>query len=127
MLAAVTFCAVSAPALAEPDGVVAYTIQNGREIAESLTGAPGDPAAGARLYEEAGCAGCHDVKIPPGGRLSAGEVRLWIVAPAAIAPETEMPGAYLAGQRTGPEDPLYGGPALTAQEVENLVAFLAGR
>lgn len=121
-------CVVFAgPARAEPEAVVAYTIRNGSEIAESLTGAPGDAAAGALLYETAGCAACHDIKIPPGGRLSAGEIRLWIVSPAAIAPETEMPGAYLAGQRTGPEDPLYGGPALTAQEVENLVAFLAGR
>lgn len=115
------------PAAAEPAAVVSYTIQDGREIAKSLTGLTGDPVAGARLYETAGCAGCHDVKIPPGGRLTAGEVRLWIVSPATILPDTEMPGAYLAGQRTGPEDPLYGGPALTAQEVENLVAFLTER
>ena len=127
MLAAVTFCAFSAPAPAGPGDVVPYSIRNGREIAQSLTGAPGDPAAGARLYEAAGCARCHDVKIPPGGRLSAGEVRLWIVAPAAIAPDTAMPGAYLAGQRTGPDDSRYGGPALTAREIEDLVAFLTAR
>jgi sulfur-oxidizing protein SoxX len=60
-----------------------------------------------------------------GGRLSAGAIRLWVVAPAAIDPETAMPAYYAAGQRDEAEDPLYGGPALTAAEIEDLVAFLA--
>jgi hypothetical protein len=37
-----------------------------------------------------------------------------------------MPAYYAAGQRSGAEDPLYGGPALTAAEVEDLVAYLSG-
>ena len=39
--------------------------------------------------------------------------------------ETAMPAFYAAGQRDGADDPLYGGPALTAMEVEDLVAYLA--
>jgi hypothetical protein len=35
-----------------------------------------------------------------------------------------MPAYYAAGQRQGPDDPLYGGPALTAAEVEDLIAYL---
>ena len=43
----------------------------------------------------------------------------------AIDPETAMSAYYAAGQRDGAEDPLYGGPALTAAEIEDLVAYLA--
>jgi len=122
---------------AEP--VVAYTITDASEIADSLTGAEGDAAAGAKLFVEprTGCAGCHGMPGAAGirsasdldgvgGRLSAGEIRLWIVAPQVLQPDTGMPAYYAAGQRSGAEDPLYGGPVLTAAEVEDLVAYLAG-
>lgn len=123
---------------AEP--VVAYTITNGSEITASLTGAPGDAARGRALYggeARAGCPACHGVpgaagaaaSTPDlagvGGRLSAGAIRLWIVAPVAIDPEAAMPAFYAAEQRDGADDPLYGGPALTAAEIEDLVAYLA--
>jgi sulfur-oxidizing protein SoxX len=123
---------------AEP--VVAYTITNGAEISASLTGAPGDAARGRALYggeARAGCPACHgapgsggEAASAPdlagvGGRLSAGAIRLWIAAPSAIAEETAMSAYYAAGQRDGAEDPLYGGPALTAAEIEDLVAYLA--
>jgi len=123
---------------AEP--VVAYTITNGSEITGSLTGAPGDAARGRALYAgeaRAGCPACHGVpgaageatSAPDlagvGGRLSAGAIRLWIAAPVAIDPDTAMPAFYAVGQRGEAEDPLYGGPALTAAEIEDLVAYLA--
>ncbi|MGR3717707.1 MAG: c-type cytochrome [Thermohalobaculum sp.] len=123
---------------AEP--VVAYTITNGSEITISLTGVPGDAARGRALYggeARAGCPACHGVpgaagaaaSTPDlagvGGRLSAGAIRLWIVAPVAIDPEAAMPAFYAAEQRDGADDPLYGGPALTAAEIEDLVAYLA--
>jgi len=123
---------------AEP--VVAYTITNGSEITASLTGAPGDAARGRALYAgeaRAGCPACHGMpgaaceaaSAPElagvGGRLSAGAIRLWVVAPVAIDPETAMPAYYAAGQRGEAGDPLYGGPALTAAEIEDLVAYLA--
>ncbi len=123
---------------AEP--VVAYTITNGSEITISLTGVPGDAARGRALYggeARAGCPACHGVpgaagaaaSTPDlagvGGRLSAGAIRLWIVAPVAIDPEAAMPAYYAAEQRDGADDPLYGGPALTAAEIEDLVAYLA--
>ena len=124
---------------AEP--VVAYTITNGSEITGSLTGAPGDAARGRAIYAgaaRAGCPTCHgipgaagsapDLAGPElenaGGRLSEGAIRLWIVAPSAIVEDTAKPAYYAAGQRDGAEDPLYGGPALTAAEIEDLVAYL---
>lgn len=128
---------------AEP--IVAYTIVDARAIPQSLTGAPGDAARGRALYAEeprAGCVACHGIpghgmpgaegeRTAPdlagvGARLTAGELRLWLVAPGVAEPETEMPAYYAAGQRTGADDPLYGGPALTAAEIEDLVAYLAG-
>jgi len=129
---------------AEP--VVAYTITNGSEIVGGLTGAPGDSARGRALYESearAECPACHGMpgaasETAPasdlsgiGGRMSAGAIRLWIVAPSAFAEDSEadeatkMPAFYAAGQRDDANDPLYGGPALTAAEIEDLVAYLA--
>lgn len=130
-----------------------YVITDGARIEESLTGAPADPARGRALYadaERAGCAVCHGmpgetgavrISVPGadgepelrpvprlgdvGARLPAGEIRLWIVAPEALEPEAAMPAFYAAGQRRGAEDPLYGGPRLTAGEIEDLVAYLS--
>ena len=129
---------LAAPAQAD-DPVVAYTIVNAREIAESLTRTPGDARRGQALYhaeERAGCPACHglpgaaEARTAPdlaevGTRLSPGEIRLWIVAPSVIAEDTAMPAYYAAGQRRGAEDPLYGGPILTAAEIEDLVTYLA--
>lgn len=138
--AALLAAALAAGAAQAADPIVAYTIVDGRTIPESLTGAPGDPDRGRVLYRReprAGCPDCHglpgaeggEAPAPDlsgvGGRLTAGEIRLWIVAPAVLDPGTEMPPYYAAGQRTAPDDPLYGGPALTAAEIEDLVAYLA--
>ncbi|HSF94180.1 MAG TPA: c-type cytochrome [Thermohalobaculum sp.] len=134
-LAVLALAPVPAPA-AEP--IVAYTIADGSRIDASLTGAAGNPDAGAALFFSAapgGCAGCHGMPGTGGGgaadlaglgaRRTPGEIRLWIVAPEVIAPETGMPAFYAPGQRLEPDDPLYGGPALTAQQVEDLVAYLS--
>jgi sulfur-oxidizing protein SoxX len=139
ILAAALIAAPGGPARASGP-VVGYTIINGAAITASLTGAPGDAARGRALYAgeaRAGCPACHGVPgsagapaaapdlSDAGGRLSEGTLRLWIVAPEVIAPGTSMPAFYAAGQRDGAEDPLYGGPALTASEVEDLVSYLA--
>lgn len=133
----------SLPALAEP---VRYTIVNGTEIPASLTGEPGDPDQGRRLYfdiQATGCSGCHgspggpgaqaagDSSAPSlagiGARLSEGAIRLWVVAPEALIPGTTMPAYYAAGQRTDPNDPLFGLPRLSARDVEHLVAYLVAQ
>lgn len=140
--------ALGLPVAAQGEGGIAfpYTVTDGREIAEPLGGRTGDAARGAELYTRAplpGCLSCHgnptrateaDEQAPAdapdlaqvGARLSAGEIRLWIVAPEAIDPYSPMPGFYLAGQRPDPDAPVINGPALTAQEIEDLVAFLVG-
>lgn len=123
--------------------IVAYRITDGRRIDHSLTERPGNPLRGRALFFEearAGCAVCHhrgtaeedlhlldtagpglnDLRAAP----NAAEIRLWIVAPQVRSLDTSMPAYYQAGQRSRPDDPLYGGPRLTAQEIEDLVAFL---
>jgi L-cysteine S-thiosulfotransferase len=127
--------------------VVAYEIVDAREIPASLTGRPGDPQAGRALYFDdklARCAGCHGAPDEPapdrrpasdaaadappltdvGRRLGAGALRLWLVAPQVIAPETRMPPYYAVGQRMDPADPRFGEPLLTASQIEDLVAYL---
>ena len=136
-LAAATALAGAPAAAADP--IVAYTIVDAGAIPESLTGARGDPERGEALFAHdprAACAACHGMPgaggatasdlAGVGGRLTAGEIRLWIVAPEVLEPETEMPAYYAAGQRTGAADRLYGGPTLTASAIEDLVAYLAG-
>ena len=124
---------MAAPAIAGGAAIVAYRITDGREIAGSLTGAPGNPARGRTLFHDrgaAGCVRCHTTGgAGPGledmaGRRTPGEFRLWIVAPQVFDPETGMPGFYAAGQRAAPDDPLYGGPLLRAADIEDLVAYL---
>lgn len=130
---------------AAAERVVAYEIVDAREISASLTGRPGDPEAGRALYFDdklTRCAGCHGAPgdaaagngaaassgAPPladvVGRIGEGAVRLWLVAPQVIAPGTRMPAYYSIGQRMDPADPRFGGPLLTAAEIEDLVAYL---
>ena len=126
------------------EGVFApYTVRDGRAIPEPLTDAPGDPVRGRRLYHNfsrTGCSLCHGTAEAPrrpdsertappldrvADRLSPARLRLWIVSPGTIRPGTVMPAFHKPGQRTDVTDPLYGGPRLTAAEVEDLVAYLS--
>jgi len=60
-----------------------------------------------------------------GQRLAPGEIRLWLVDPAAVDPGSAMPAYFLPGQRKGADDPRYNGPRLAPAEIEDLVAWLA--
>jgi len=114
---------------------VPYTVTDAARIDHSLTGHPGDPAAGAALYADrarTGCAECHEAgRAPPlvAGELprDAGVLRLWLVAPEVRDPALAFHSHYRAGQRDDPQDPQHGGPLLTAAEIEDLVAWLAVR
>ena len=128
----------------EQDRVVAYQIVDASEIPASLTGQSGDAEAGRKLYfdrELTGCSGCHGSPAGPGAeagqgadgappltrvsaRMPEGTIRLWLVAPEVLSPETTMPAYYRIGQRTDPNDPRFGEPLLSAAEIEDLVAYL---
>lgn len=133
--------------------VAPFTVTDGQRVEDSLTGRRGDAARGLRLYMQparTGCIGCHGVPEAPGlgaaqiaemaraprggvpsldrvgARLDAARIRLWLVAPSFLAGPGVKPSVYALGQRTDPDDPLWGGPRLTAGEVEDLVAWLSG-
>ncbi len=135
---------VLAPALgaggAAAEELVAYEVVEGA-IPASLTGVPGDPEAGkaAAVHRQKGnCLACHAMPIPDqpfhgevgpdlsavGSYLSEGELRLRLVDSKKINPETSMPGFYKVEGLHRVAEKFRGKPILTAQEVEDVVAYL---
>lgn len=120
-------------------------------VVQSLTGVPGDAASGREIVGNKGlgnCVACHAVtdladvpfqgEIGPmldgaGARWSTAELR-GIVANAKIMfPDSMMPSFYRTDGFIRPGDAYTGkaavaetfGPLLTAQQVEDVVAYLA--
>jgi sulfur-oxidizing protein SoxX len=108
---------------------------------ESLTGVGGDPARGRAIVvnRQVGlCLLCHSGPFPEerlqgnlatdlrgaGRRWSEGQLRLRLVDPARINPATIMP-AYHRTEGLARVAPAYRGkPILTAEQIEDVVAFL---
>jgi sulfur-oxidizing protein SoxX len=134
----------SAPAarqMAEADMVVAYEVVDGTAIPQALTDIPGDPANGRSVAidrKKGNCLACHAMPIPEqsfhgevgpdlngvGSRYSAGELRLRIVDPKVLNPDTIMPAFYKTNGLHRVLADFEGKPMLTAQEVEDVVAYL---
>lgn len=104
-------------------GAHAGDARRGRDI---LAGRDGNcllchavPETGARFMGNLG---------PPlsgiGGRLSAGQLRLRIVDPARVNPETIMPSYYRIEGLVRVAPAFSGRPVLDAQQIEDVVAFL---
>lgn len=148
-LAALVALAASAPALAAvadeatvTESGLTYLVVDGTEIPEPLTGAPGDPERGREVFVDRGlgnCLGCHAVSRladepfhgdvgPPldgvGDRRSAGELRLQVVDPKALNPDSVMPAFFKTAGLVGVADKYEGETILTAEQVEDVVAFL---
>lgn len=123
------------PAAAE-EALVDYVVENGASIPAPLVAHGGGPADGRAVFDRAGCAACH--RAPEGeretaegpdlagvgARLTEGEIRLTIVDPAILSPETEMPAYYAVGRPGEIPDDLVGRTRLSAEEVELLVSWL---
>jgi sulfur-oxidizing protein SoxX len=108
---------------------------------QSLTGAPGDPTRGRAIVvnRQVGlCLLCHSGPFPDerfqgnlapdlkgvGARLSEGQLRLRIVDSSRINPATIMP-AYHRTEGLARVAPAWRGkPILTAEQIEDVVAFL---
>jgi sulfur-oxidizing protein SoxX len=108
----------------------------------SLTGQPGNPARGRQIVENrqlSACLLCHSGPFPEphlqgtvgpaldgvGSRLSPGEIRLRLVDPAKLNPDTVMPSYNAVDGLTRVGRAWRGKPVLTAQQIEDVVAFLA--
>jgi sulfur-oxidizing protein SoxX len=110
-------------------------------IPSSLTGAAGDPALGRKIVldRQVGlCLLCHNGPFPEerfqgdlapdltgvGARLSAGQIRLRIVDPGRVNPQTIMPAYFRTEGLTRVAPAFRGKPVLSAEEIEHVVAFL---
>jgi L-cysteine S-thiosulfotransferase len=129
-----------------PDDVV--TNEYG-DVAQSLTGVPGDPARGLEVMVNRGtgnCIACHQVtaleehqfhgEVGPsldgaGARWEEASLRGIIVNAKNVFPDSVMPSFYRVSGFTRPGNAFTGraaegplDPLLTAQEIEDVVAYL---
>lgn len=133
--AALLLVTLIAPAAAAEAPLVDYVVENAASIPAPLVEGAADPAAGAAVFDAAGCAGCHGADAPDAGpdlagvgaRLSEGVIRLAIVNPAILWPETAMPAYYAIGRLGEVPDDLVGRTRLSVGEVEALVAWISAR
>ena len=120
--------------------VVAGGAHAGDGIPASLTGSKGDPERGRALVanRQVGlCLLCHGGPFPEerfqgnlapdlslAGRLSEGQIRQRIVDPSKANPATIMPSYYRTEGLVRVAPSLRGRPVLTAEQIEDIVAFL---
>jgi sulfur-oxidizing protein SoxX len=134
-LVVVAFCApVRAQEALRPYEIV------GDAIPKSLTGAPGDPKRGRAVVvkRESTCLLCHSGPFPEqrfqgdlspslkgtGARWSEGELRLRVVDAARLNPATIMPSYYRVDGLNRVAQNYRGKPVLTAEQIEDIVAYL---
>lgn len=133
----------TAPADSRADGSYCHWEVANLAIEQPLCGLRGDATRGRALAADShagNCLACHQMPIPEepfhgtigppldgvGARYTVGQLRLRIVDEQQVNPWTIMPGFYrdpaeahrVAGQ-------FWGKTFLTAQQVEDLVAYLA--
>ncbi len=128
-------------AAAGDEGLVRYEVV-GDAIPAPLNGTAGDPARGRAIVgnRQLGlCLLCHTGPFPEdrlqgtlapslagvGSRLSAGQLRLRIVDASRVNPNTIMPPYYRTQDLTRVAGSYAGKPILSAEQVEDVVAFLA--
>jgi sulfur-oxidizing protein SoxX len=133
-------CAVLLAACAAPRSGVSYVV-DGDAIFRPLTAAPGDPQRGHAVVvgREGNCLLCHAIPdtsqrfmgnvAPPlagvASRLTPAQMRLRIVDPTRIKPDVAMPAYYRTWGLDHVADPYRGKPVLTAQQIEDVIAYLA--
>src|SRR5690348_15916173 len=110
-------------------------------IPSSLTGTAGDPARGRAVVVDrrlGACLLCHTGPFPEekfqgvlapdlagaGSRWSEGQLRLRIVDPTRLNPDTVMPAYYRVGGLTRVGHAWRGKPILSAEQIEDVIAFL---
>jgi len=120
---------------AEPVEIIDFAIPR------PLTDRPGDPARGKRVLTDAGnatCLICHAMPIPEepdhgnlapdlagvGSRYTAAELRLRIVDPKVLNPDTIMPAYYRSAGFYRVQEEYRGTSVYSAQDVEDVIAYL---
>jgi len=122
------------------DVIKTYTIVD-NTIPKSLTGTPGDPVNGRKVVisrKKGNCLACHEMPIPEQqfhGRISPdladvadrytqAELRMRVVDPKVLNPDTIMPAFYKNAGLHRVMKKFQGKTILSAQEVEDVVAYL---
>ena len=134
-------CSATTVSSADGEQYCDWTIDN-FSIMAPLCGLQGDPARGRSLAADShggNCLACHQMPIaehafhgtvgPPltgvGARYNAGQIRLRIVDEQQVNPYTIMPGFYRHPRTINRiADDYWGKTILSAQQVEDLVAYL---
>jgi sulfur-oxidizing protein SoxX len=131
---------IASGGLAGGEGLVAYEVV-GDAIPQSLTGQPGDAVRGRAIVanRQVGlCLLCHTGPFPDekfqgdlapdiagaGSRWHEGQLRLRIVDASRINPATIMPPYYRIDGLERVAAPFRGRPVLSAEQIEDVVAFL---
>lgn len=135
--------ALLATALPPPAATQAPAIPSvdGDGIAQSLTGQPGDPTRGRALLvaRTTTCILCHAGPFPEirfqgdlapnlagaGRRWSVPQLRLRLVDASRLNPDTIMPSYYRTDGLTRVGHAWQGKPILSAEQIEDIVAYLA--
>ena len=127
--------------ISSAETLVAYKIVDEISIPEPLTDQPGDSVKGREVAinrKKGNCLACHNMPIPEqsfhgetgpdlngvGSRYEIGELRLRVVDPKVINPDTMMPAFYRADGYHRVAKKFQGKTILSAQEVEDLLAYL---
>jgi sulfur-oxidizing protein SoxX len=133
--------AAGAPPLSEA-AMLPYEV-TGDAVPGALGGLQGDAARGKAVVldrRRGNCLICHVFPIEGepfpgeigpsmagvGARLSAGQIRLRLIDQSRINSQTLMPPYYRIDGLANVAPEWRGRPALTAQEIEDVVAYLAG-
>jgi sulfur-oxidizing protein SoxX len=128
------------PGQATAQALQSYTVA-GDAVPASLTGTPGDATRGRALVlnRTSTCILCHSGPFPEekfqgdlapslagaGTRWSAGQLRLRVVDGSRLNPATIMPSYYRVDGLERVGTAWRGKPILSAQQIEDIVAYLA--
>ena len=128
-------------ALADTGQLVKYTITDDTSVESSLTGKPGDPVNGRKVAihrKKGNCLTCHVMPVPEkdfygnigpeltnvGSNLTEGELRLRLINSKIANEDTIMPSFYRNENFNRVLKKFKGKTILSAQEIEDVVAYL---
>ena len=141
VIAGIVASATAADRKVIEEGLIVYTITDEAAINQSLTGKAGDAVKGRSLAinrKKGNCLACHVMPIDEqsfhgetapslygvANRLNEGELRMQIVNPKVTNENTMMPSFYRTAGYNRQAKKFIGKTILTAQEVEDIVAYL---